>query len=94
LETVMGIRWITALALSTLLIGVLAGYLIWGFPTRNVTRQLDDAKAQLTEERGRAAEFQSKFAETESELKRAAEGLRRERELREKYEEMVNQGQK
>ena len=90
----MGIRWITALALGTLLIGVLAGYLMWGLPTRNVARQLDDAKAQFTEERGRAAELQSKFSETESELKRAAEGLRRERELREKYEEMVSQGQK
>jgi hypothetical protein len=90
----MGIRWITALALGTLLIGVLAGYLMWGLPTRDVARQLDDAKAQLTEERSRAAELQSQFADTESELKRAAEGLRRERELREKLEEMVSEGKK
>jgi uncharacterized membrane-anchored protein YhcB (DUF1043 family) len=83
-----------ALALGTLLIGVLAGYLMWGLPTRNVARQLDDAKTQLTEQRHRADELQSKFAETESELKRAAEGLRRERELREKFEDMVNRGQK
>jgi uncharacterized membrane-anchored protein YhcB (DUF1043 family) len=90
----MGIRWITAVAIGTLLIGVLAGYLMWGLPTRNVARQLDDAKTQLTEEHNRAAEWQSKFAETEAELKRAAEGLRRERELREKFEEMVSEGKK
>ena len=86
-----------ALALTigvALLIGVLAGYLMWGLPTRDVARQLDDAKAQLTEERSRAAELQSQFADTESELKRAAEGLRRERELREKLEEMVSEGKK
>jgi hypothetical protein len=65
-----------------------------GLPTRNVARQLDDAKTQLTEEQNRAAELQSKFAETEDELKRAVEGLRRERELREKFEEMVSEGKK
>ena len=90
----MGTRWVIAIALGTLLIGVVTGYLMWGLPTRNVARQLDDAKAQLTEERSRAAELQSKFTETESELERAAEGLRREREHREKLEEVVSQGQK
>jgi uncharacterized membrane-anchored protein YhcB (DUF1043 family) len=90
----MGARWTIALGLGALLVGVLAGYLMWGLPTRNVARQLDEMKTQLTEQTRRAEEQQAKFTETEAELKRAAEGLRRERELREKFEDMVNKGRK
>jgi uncharacterized membrane-anchored protein YhcB (DUF1043 family) len=87
------VRWI-ALGLSVLLVGILVGYLVWGLPTRDVTRQLNDLKTQLTEQQRRADELQSKLAGTEAELIRAAEGLRRERELREKFEDMVNKGRK
>jgi hypothetical protein len=55
---------------------------------------MNDLKTQLTEQQRRADELQSKLAGTEAELSRAAEGLRRERELREKFEDMVNKGRK
>jgi len=83
-----------AAGLGTLLVGVLAGYLMWGLPTRDVARQLDETRTRLGEQSRRADELQAKVAETESELKRAAEGLLRERELREKFEDLVNQGRK
>jgi hypothetical protein len=89
----MGVRWI-ALGLGMLLVGILGGYLMWGRPTRDVVRQVNDLKTQVTEERGRAAELESKLAGTEAELNRAAEAFRRERELREKFEDMVNKGRK
>jgi septal ring factor EnvC (AmiA/AmiB activator) len=90
----MGIRGMVVLALGTLLVGVLAGYFMWGLPTRDVARELADARTQLSNQGRRTDELQSKLAETESELKRAAEGLKRERDLREKFEDMVNKGQK
>jgi hypothetical protein len=90
----MGARGTVASGLGTLAVGVLAGYLMWGLPSRNVTRELNDASTQLNEQTRRADDLQARFAETESELERAAEGLRRERELREKLEDMVNEGRK
>jgi multidrug resistance efflux pump len=90
----MDARWTIGLGLGAVLVGVLAGYLMWGLPTRNAARQLDEMKTQLTQQGRRADELQATFTETEAELKRAAEGLRRERELREKFKDMVNQGQK
>jgi hypothetical protein len=90
----MGARGTVALGLGTLAVGVLAGYLMWGLPSRNVTRELNDASTQLSEQTRRAEDLQARFAETEAELERAAEGLRRERELREKLEDMVNEGRK
>jgi uncharacterized membrane-anchored protein YhcB (DUF1043 family) len=87
------VRWI-ALGLGVLLVGISVGYLMWGLPTRDVTRQLSDLKTQLTEQQRRADDLQSKLVGTEAELTRAAEGLRRERELREKFEDMVNKGRK
>jgi uncharacterized membrane-anchored protein YhcB (DUF1043 family) len=90
----MGIRGMIVTALGAVVAGVLAGYLMWGLPTRNVARQLDEARTRLAEQTLRADELQSKFTETESELKRAAEGLQRERELREKFEDLVNTGKK
>ena len=81
-------------ALGAAVVGVLAGYLMWGLPTRNIARQLEETRTRLSEQTLRADELQAKFAETESELRRAAEGLARERELREKFEGLVNTGRK
>jgi uncharacterized membrane-anchored protein YhcB (DUF1043 family) len=89
----VGVRWVV-LGLGVLFAGILVGYLMWGLPTRDVLRQVNDMKTQLTEQRRRADELQSKLADTAAELSRAAEGLRRERELREKFEDMVNKGRK
>jgi hypothetical protein len=90
----MGTRSMIVGALGAAVAGVLAGYLMWGLPTRNVARQLEEARTRLSEQTLRADQLQSRFAETESELKRAAEGLQRERELREKLEDLVNAGRK
>jgi hypothetical protein len=90
----MGTRWVIVAALVAVVVGLLAGYFMWARPTRDVARQLDEAKTRLSEQGRRADDLQSKLTETEAELKRAAEGLQRERELREKFEDLVNKGRK
>lgn len=90
----IGGKSLAALGIGLLLVGLLAGYLLWGRSTRTVMDELADVKARLGEQTRRADELQSKFAETESDLRQAAEGLRRERELRERFEDLVSKGRK
>jgi hypothetical protein len=86
-------------AIGTLLVGVLVGYVLWGRAPR--PRELADSQARLAEESQRAdalqkrmEDLQRKFVDLEAELQRAGEGLRREREAREALEEMVSKGRK
>jgi hypothetical protein len=90
----MAVKPAAALGIALLLLGFGLGYLMWGRGTTELRNELARANARLTEQSMRADEWQSKFAETESELKRAAEGLRRERELRERFERLVSEGRK
>lgn len=90
----MGVKSLAGLGIGLLLVGLLVGYLIWGRSTQKLANELADVKARLAEQARHADELQSKYAETESELRRAAEGLRRERELRERFEDLVSKGRK
>jgi predicted nucleic acid-binding Zn-ribbon protein len=89
------------LAIGVLLVGLLVGYVIWGRPPQRLASELADTRARLAEQTQRAGELQQrmediqrKFAEMEGELMRAGEGLRREREAREKLEEVLSKGRK
>lgn len=90
----MSIKWVIALGIGTILIGLLAGYLMWGRSTQPLVSELAGVKAQLAEQTQRAEDLQRRFAEIESELKRAMEGLKAERELRQRLEEIVSKGRK
>jgi hypothetical protein len=90
----MGVKLLAALGVGLLLLGLGLGYWLWGRGATQLSDELDRTKIRLAGQSIRADEMQSKFAETESELRRAAEGLKRERELRERYEELVSEGRK
>ena len=87
-------KYAVALGIVGVLIGLLVGYLMWGRPARSLNKELAEAKAGVVEQTQRADAVQGKLAETESELKRAMEGLKSERDLREKYQELVSEGRK
>ena len=76
-----------SLGLGALLIGLLAGYLIWGLPTERL-------KARVAEEAPRTTEMQSRVAEVESQLKRLVEELKVARETQQQLEEIVARGRK
>jgi uncharacterized protein HemX len=90
----MNAKLLAVLSVALLLLGLGLGYLMWGRGTTELRNELGRANDRLAEQSVRADEMQSKFTETESELRRAAEGLRRERELRERFEELVSEGRK
>ncbi len=90
----MNTKYVVALGIVGVLIGLLVGYLMWDRPARPLVKELADAKAGLVEETQRADEAQGKLSETESELKRAMDRLKSERDLREKYQELVSEGRK
>jgi hypothetical protein len=90
----MGIKAFAGLGVGMLLLGLAVGYFAWGRRTTELASELAQATDRLSRESARADELQSKFSETEAELRRAAEGLRRERELRARFEELVNEGRK
>jgi hypothetical protein len=92
-------RTAAILALGSLLVGLLVGYLFWGRVPHQ--QELSDARARLAEQTQRAdglqrqvEDLRRKYTETEAELTRAGEGLRREREAREALEEVVSKGRK
>lgn len=85
---------LAGLGVALLLLGLVLGYLVWGRRTTELANELARVTDRLTRESDRADELQSKFAETEAELRRAAEGLRRERELRARFEDLLSEGRK
>jgi hypothetical protein len=90
----MGLKALAGLGVGMLLLGLVVGYFAGGRRTTELATELAQATDQLSQESARADELQSKFSETEAELKRAAEGLRRERELRARFEELLNESRK
>jgi hypothetical protein len=90
----MGLKVLAGLGVGMLLLGLVVGYFAGGWRTTKLADELAHATDRLNRESARADELQSKFTETEAELRRAAEGLRRERELRARLEDLVNEGRK
>jgi hypothetical protein len=90
----MSLKALAGLGVGILLLGLVVGYFAGGRHTTELADRLTQATDRLNRESARADELQSKFAETEAELKRAAEGLRRERALRARFEDPVNEGRK
>jgi uncharacterized membrane-anchored protein YhcB (DUF1043 family) len=97
----MSSRGVIGLAIAALLVGIVVGYLVWSRPPRDVARELADTRARLSTETQRAdalqkrvEDVQRRLGETEGELRRAGEGLMRERQAREKLEELVSKERK
>ena len=87
-------RVMAAVGIVALLVGGLAGYLMWGRPTQRVADELAAVRRQVAEETQRASEMQSKLADTEAQLKRLTEALKSEREVRQRLEQTVSEGRK
>jgi uncharacterized membrane-anchored protein YhcB (DUF1043 family) len=87
-------RHAVVLGLVGVVIGLLVGYLVWELPVKPLIKELTNVKADLVEQTKRADAAQGQLEETEAELKRVVKRLSSERDLREKYQELVSEGQK
>lgn len=75
-----------------ILIGVLAGYLVWGASSQTLDGELASVKGKLAEARKAAVQegaLATKLQELEGQLKQASERLTSEKDAREKLEALV-----
>lgn len=77
-------RWIAVAAIIALLVGLLAGYLLWGVRTQR----------QLNEVQGQMLVVQSDLKAAQDKIKALEAELRQERDRRQKLEEIVTKGRK
>lgn len=86
------------LLIVALLVGTLAGYLLWGQRTGQLQSELASTRAQLAEQAARTEERQrqaeAKLKQVEAELERMKKDFQSERELRRKYEALLAKGRK
>ena len=88
---------ITVLAIVLLLVGLLAGYVFWGYRAKQLTDELAAAKTRLAEaERARAetTDLTTKLQEAEGQLQQLTERVNNEREARRKLEVQLSVGMK
>jgi hypothetical protein len=88
----------TVAAIVAILIGLLVGYLFWGYPSRERDAELARARAQLEEARkggaGQEQALEQKLQALEAQLKEATDRLAAEREARARVEGQVARGNK
>jgi hypothetical protein len=84
----------TVLAAGGLLLGILAGYVLWGHRSRDLEGQLKAVQGREAAEKQRADDLRSRVAEIEAQVKRLTDDLTAERDLRHKYEGLVGRGRK
>ncbi|HLC40384.1 MAG TPA: hypothetical protein VJO34_02005 [Methylomirabilota bacterium] len=89
----MTVKWGVALAIGTLVVGLLVGYLMWGQSGQKLG-ELNDLKTRLTQEAQRAADAESKLADMDARLKQFGEDLEAERKQRQRLQELLGQGRK
>ena len=77
-------RWIAVAAIIALLVGLLAGYLLWGVRTQR----------QLNEVQGQMLVVQSDLKAAQDKIKALEAELRQERDRRQRLEEIVAKGRK
>ena len=77
-------RWIAVAAIIALLVGLLAGYLLWGVRTQR----------QLNEVQGQMLVVQSDLKAAQDKIKALEAELRQERDRRQRLEEIVTKGRK
>jgi uncharacterized protein HemX len=87
-------RIAAVLAVVGLIAGILAGYVVWGGPSRQLTTELTDVRGHLDEESRRASQLEARLAAAETELERLKGELEAERELRVGYEQAMSRGRK
>ncbi len=87
----------TVVGIVLLLIGLLAGYLFWGYRMRDLSAELANAKAKLAEAQQVAAQeatMAAKLKDLEAQLKQVTERLNSERQAREQLQAQVSKGKK
>lgn len=82
------------LALAGLIVGLLVGYLSWGTAGRRAGQEKVAAQSQLAEAQARGDTLERRVGALEAELKQIRGDLEAERQLRQKYETVVNVGRK
>jgi uncharacterized protein HemX len=88
---------VTIVAIIAILVGLLIGYLFWGYQAKSLQGELDQLKARLTEAQQAAArekELSTKLTALEGQLKQVSDELAKEKERREKLQAQVSKGKK
>jgi predicted nucleic acid-binding Zn-ribbon protein len=94
-------RTIALIAVAGVLVGLAAGYLWWGAPTRRLQTDLGEARQraeaierQLDEARNRAGGLEAELKRLQGRLSEAEDDLRLERQRRSTLEGIVSKGRK
>jgi Tfp pilus assembly protein PilO len=88
---------VTIVAIVAILVGLLVGYLFWGYPLRTTQGELDQLRARLAEVQraaDREKELSAKLEGLESQLKQVTDDLAKEKERREQMQMTVSRGRK
>ncbi|HZS32216.1 MAG TPA: hypothetical protein VFC42_02445 [Methylomirabilota bacterium] len=88
---------VTIVAIVAILVGLLVGYLFWGYQLKTTQGELDQLKARLAEAQKAAThekELSGKLQELESELKRVTDDLTKEKGRREQMQSQLSKGKK
>jgi len=88
---------VTIAAIVAILVGLLIGYLMWGYQAKNLQGELDRLKVQLTEAQksvAREKELSDKLTALEAQLKQVTDDLAKEKEKRAQMQATVSKGKK
>jgi uncharacterized protein HemX len=88
---------VTITAIIAILVGLLVGYLMWGYQAKALQGELDQLKAKLAEAEKsvvREKELSEKLTAMEAQLKQVSDELAKEKERREKMAAQVSKGKK
>jgi Tfp pilus assembly protein PilO len=87
----------TMVGIIAILVGLLIGYLMWGYQLKSMQGELDQLKARLAEAQqsvAREKELSTKLTALEAQLKQVSDELAKEKERREKMQARVSRGKK
>lgn len=81
-------------ALVALLVGVLAGFLWWGIPTRRLATELTDTQSRADRLERELGELRGRLKTEASRLETAEKDLSREKAMNQRLQLLVSQGKK
>jgi len=81
-------------AVVALLVGVLAGFLWWGIPTRRLATQLTDTQSRAERLERELGELRGRLRTETSRLEAAEKDLSREKAMNQRLQLLVSQGKK
>lgn len=88
---------VTIVGIIAILVGLLVGYLMWGYQLKAMQGELGQLKARLAEAQqsvAREKELSAKLTALEAQLKQVADELAKEKERRERMQAQVARGKK